>query len=123
MVKPPVNLARAIAVVLVQICGAIFSLMGLGCSIIGTVLRYRFPQSHLYLFCQLLVCLAAVLVGLATVFRYRMAAVVVASSCLLLCVDAAHGMARYSRFEIIAELLIALIPAIVTVFAWPRLRS
>jgi hypothetical protein len=127
------NILRIIAQNLVQFMGAGFSFMALGCSLVGTpLLPYHIPQSFLHWLVQFLVCVAAILIGLATTLRFRVAAICVAACLLLLCIDEAYGMAHgfslpqpphYSNNEIAVQVLVGFIPAILIAFAWPRLRS
>jgi hypothetical protein len=126
------NIVRTISLGLLQLVGGIFAAMALGCSLIGTLLPYRTPHSRLYTFLQLLVCLGAVLIGVATIFRFRIAAIGVAVCFLYLCADEAYGMAHgfflpkpphYSTSGIVTQLLVGFIPAILIALAWPYLRS
>ena len=125
------SVVRTTAFWVLWVLGGLFSFYGLFGLVSPWILHPRFPVTSLQLLCHLAISLAAAIVGLAVVLRFRIAAIV-------LCVWFAylealqiwgtlHGFylphpPPYSAFDIVILVLLALLPVVLTILSWRALR-
>jgi hypothetical protein len=119
------------ALAILQLFGGAFVLFGM----LGSVFRWLFPSrilhSHWHMVLSVVIFFCAAIAGLGVVYRYRWAAIVLSGWFGFLGVLQTYGMIHgfflphppnFSPVQIGGVATFALLPALVTVIAWKRLR-